>query len=154
MGIALGEPVFVTRIDPSNNDVVLGKKESLARQVFEADEANWLVDDPHHLPSKLGIQIRYNGEPKPGRILLEDDLTRFKVEFDRPELAVRRDRQPLSTMDLVFSVVVGFADQVNLPKRQTTPQSGFSCFSRGSENRQTSCKTIGLEKVAAFCWDD
>ena len=88
LGIALGEPVFVTRIDPSNNDVVLGKKESLARQVFEADEANWLVDDPHHLPSKLGIQIRYNGEPKPGRILLEDDLTRFKVEFDRPELAV------------------------------------------------------------------
>ena len=155
MGIALGEPVFVTRIDPSNNDVVLGKKESLARQVFEADEANWLVDDPHHLPSKLGIQIRYNGEPKPGRILLEDDLTRFKVEFDRPELAVAPGQAAVIYDGPRVLGVVGFADQVNLPKRQTTPQSGFSCFSRGSREPSNQLQNNSLrKKVAAFCWDD
>ena len=57
---------------------------------------------------------------EPGRKnLAQDDLTRFKVEFDRPEFVARWDRQPLSTMDLVFSVVVGFADQEST-QRQTT----------------------------------
>ena len=49
-------------------------------------------------------------------------------------------------MDLVFSVVVGFADQVNLPKRQTTPQSGFSCFSRGSREPSNQLQNNRLRK--------
>ena len=89
LGIALGEPVFVTRIIPETKQVVLGNKQSLARKTFEADEANWLVDDPDKIPEEVGIQIRYNGEPKPGRItLIDQDPTRFRVDFEHPELAV------------------------------------------------------------------
>ncbi|MDA9777297.1 tRNA 2-thiouridine(34) synthase MnmA [Rubripirellula sp.] len=88
LGIALGEPVFVTRIIPATKEVVLGSKESLARQTFEADEANWLIENPRSLPPKVGIQIRYNGEPKRGHVTVNDDLTKFHVEFDQPEFAV------------------------------------------------------------------
>jgi len=89
LGIALGEPVFVTRIIPTTKEVVLGSKDALARKTFEADEANWLIKDPTELPDSVGIQIRYNGEPKPGRVsMLDGDCSRFKVEFDQPELAV------------------------------------------------------------------
>ena len=88
LGIALGEPVFVTKIIPDTNEVVLGNKKALARKVFDADEANWLVD-PRNLPEGLEIQIRYNGDPKSGKVtLIEDDFSRFQVEFDTPELAV------------------------------------------------------------------
>ena len=50
LGIALGEPAFVTRIIPETNEVVLGNKEALSRKTFEADEANWLIEDPANLP--------------------------------------------------------------------------------------------------------
>lgn len=49
-------------------------------------------------------------------------------------------------MDLVFSVVVGFADQVNLPKDKPLHRVVFHVSAEGLNNRQTSCKTIGLEK--------
>lgn len=89
LGIALGEPAFVTRIIPETNEVVLGNKEALSRKTFEADEANWLIEDPANLPRSVGIQIRYNGEPKMGCVtLLDEESSRFQVEFDQPERAV------------------------------------------------------------------
>lgn len=89
LGIALGEPVFVTRIIPETKQVVLGNKQSLARKTFDADDANWLIDNLNEIPNEVGIQIRYNGEPKRGRVtLIDHDPTRFRVDFEQPELAV------------------------------------------------------------------
>jgi tRNA-specific 2-thiouridylase len=88
LGIALGEPVFVVRIEPETREVVVGPKEALARSEFSASEANWLID-PRGLPAQLSIQIRYNGLPKPGKVFFEgDDWGRFVVRFDQPQLAV------------------------------------------------------------------
>ena len=88
LGIALGEPVFVVRIEPETCEVVVGPKEALARLEFSADEANWLID-PRRLPQQVSIQIRYNGLPKPGKVLFDgDDRGRFVVRFDQPQLAV------------------------------------------------------------------
>lgn len=88
LGIALGEPVFVVRINPQTRQVVVGPKAALTRSEFEADEANWLID-PETLPQQLSIQIRYNGLPKPGRVIIDpDDPSRFHVRFDQPQLAV------------------------------------------------------------------
>ncbi len=88
LGIALGEPVFVVRIEPETREVVVGPKEALARSEFSANEANWLID-PRRLPQQVSIQIRYNGLPKPGRVIFEgDDWERFVVRFDQPQLAV------------------------------------------------------------------
>lgn len=88
LGIALGEPVFVVKINPETREVVLGPKASLARSEFVADEANWLVD-PSKLPEQVSIQIRYNGLPKAGRVVVDpEDSQRFRVRFDQPELAI------------------------------------------------------------------
>ena len=88
LGIALGQPVFVVKINPETREVVVGPKASLARSEFSANEANWLVE-PGDLPERVSIQIRYNGLPKPGRVILSlDDPERFQVRFDQPQLAV------------------------------------------------------------------
>jgi len=88
LGIALGEPVFVVKIKPETCEVVLGPKASLARSEFTADQANWLVN-PNKLPDRVSIQIRYNGLPKAGRVLVDpEDPQRFGVRFDQPELAI------------------------------------------------------------------
>ncbi|MGB7325607.1 MAG: tRNA 2-thiouridine(34) synthase MnmA [Rubripirellula sp.] len=88
LGVAMGEPYFVIRIEPDTRRVVIGKKESLAKDSLVAGEANWLVDAAD-VPGRISVQIRYNGSPVPGAIeLMADDPNRFTVRFDEPELAV------------------------------------------------------------------
>lgn len=88
LGVAMGEPYFVTRIDPATRQVVIGPQESLERAHLTADEANWLIE-PDQLPERVAVQIRYNSQPRPARISLEEgDPERFRVEFDQPQHAV------------------------------------------------------------------
>lgn len=88
LGVAMGEPYFVVRIEPNTKRVVIGPKPKLAREGFVANEANWLVD-PNDLPGEISVQIRYNGLPKPARIDVDpSDHSRFEVKFDEPQLAV------------------------------------------------------------------
>jgi tRNA-specific 2-thiouridylase len=88
LGIALGQPHFVVRIEPNTRQVVIGPKASLEQAGLTANEANWLID-PVDVPERVSVQIRYNGLPKPGTISIDsDDPDRFQVRFDEPQLAV------------------------------------------------------------------
>jgi tRNA-specific 2-thiouridylase len=65
LGIALGEPHFVIRIEPDSRRVVLGPKEALDEPGLVAGEANWLVPPPPTgLPFPAQVQIRYNSPPQ------------------------------------------------------------------------------------------
>lgn len=88
LGIALGRPVFVVRIEPDTRRVVLGEREDLLAGHLVAEEANWLVD-PHQLPNKVMVQIRYNSAPCPGRLQIDpENPDRFEVTFDGQESAI------------------------------------------------------------------
>ncbi|MCS7471212.1 tRNA 2-thiouridine(34) synthase MnmA [Stieleria sp. ICT_E10.1] len=97
LGVALGTPHFVIRIDPETNQVVLGEKESLACGQLSAGDANWLVA-PESLSrlaasesgaGGLSVQIRYNGSPQPASVDVDPaSPERFTVHFDRPVDAV------------------------------------------------------------------
>lgn len=88
LGVAMGEPHFVVRIETETRKVVIGPKEALAKAGFEANEANWLVD-PSSVPKEVSIQIRYNSQPQPGTIELDPESpNRFRAVFDEPQLAV------------------------------------------------------------------
>jgi tRNA-uridine 2-sulfurtransferase len=80
LGVAMGEPYYVTHIDAATRRVVIGRHEELARRELTADRANWLVDPPTS-PLRCAVQIRYNSTAKPALLTpLDDD--RFQVEFD------------------------------------------------------------------------
>ncbi len=88
LGVAMGDPYFVVRIEPTTCKVVIGPKESLDQSTLRADEANWLID-PAELPEQVSVQIRYNGNPHPARIAIEPSLPdQFDVTFDDPQFAV------------------------------------------------------------------
>jgi len=88
LGVAMGTPHFVIRIETETQRVVIGPPEALDRSGLTAVDTNWLVD-PKTIPMKVGIQIRYNGSPLSGRVILDhDDLSRFEAEFDSPQRAV------------------------------------------------------------------
>ena len=50
LGVAMGKPYFVVRIEPESRQVVIGPKESLEQDGLIADEANWLID-PTDVPA-------------------------------------------------------------------------------------------------------
>jgi tRNA-specific 2-thiouridylase len=92
LGVALGEPYFVTHIDAAENRVVLGRKEDLARSELTAGRTNWLIDPPPAAPFRCEAQIRYNSPAAPAVVELcgEDSSgsDRFRVTFDEPRYGV------------------------------------------------------------------
>lgn len=82
IGVAMKEPYFVVRIDPTNNSVVIGTKAELAQESLRAEKVNWLIDPPTE-PFQGLAQIRYNSDPVPALISPTDDKC-FSVSFDDP----------------------------------------------------------------------
>jgi tRNA-specific 2-thiouridylase len=86
LGIALGEPRFVIRLESDTNRVVLGTKDELARRELSANQTNWLVDPPH-AGQPCQAKIRYNSPPVAATATaLADD--RLVVIFDEPQYGV------------------------------------------------------------------
>ncbi|MHC4178985.1 MAG: tRNA 2-thiouridine(34) synthase MnmA, partial [Planctomycetota bacterium] len=63
LGIALGEPRYVVRIEVDSRRVVIGTRGELARSQLTAAESNWLIDEPADLsttgPIRCQVKIRY-----------------------------------------------------------------------------------------------
>jgi len=86
LGIALGEPRFVVRLESDTHRVVLGTKEDLARGALTACNTNWLVDPPSE-PRCCEIKIRYNAPPVPG-VVTALEGGRLQATFDQPQYGV------------------------------------------------------------------
>jgi tRNA-uridine 2-sulfurtransferase len=82
LGVAMGEPYFVVRIDPDTHDVVIGRHAELARQTLSANHTNWLTN-PGREPFRCQAKIRYNTPPAEAaaRVLPDD---RLEVVFAAP----------------------------------------------------------------------
>ena len=81
LGVAMGEPYFVVKIDPGTNDVVIGRHEEMNRKTLRANRANWLVDIPQRDFACLA-QIRYNSSAWPAVARVAGD-GEIEVDFDQ-----------------------------------------------------------------------
>jgi tRNA-specific 2-thiouridylase len=88
LGVALGYPIYVADINPAENRVTLGDKQSLMRTKLVANQTNFLLS---RAASANGMrclaQIRYNQSPQPATLTVIDDDS-FEVIFDEPQSAV------------------------------------------------------------------
>jgi len=82
LGIALGEPHYVVRIEAETRRVVIGTRSELARWELTASGANWLIDT---LPESFSCEakIRYRTAPVPARVTIRAP-DRLHVRFERP----------------------------------------------------------------------
>ncbi len=91
LGIALGDPAYVVRLDAQTNTVVLGDREELLQRRLWADQVNWLVEPVPTEPFAATIQIRYNHRGAPGTVT-PLAATRggplVRVEFEEPICAI------------------------------------------------------------------
>ena len=85
LGVAMGEPYFVVKIDPSSNDVVIGKKDDLATKSLVASKTNWLVDVDQRFEGMA--QFRYNSTAV-GATIEQTGDGQIRVNFDEPQHGV------------------------------------------------------------------
>jgi tRNA-specific 2-thiouridylase len=86
LGIAAGQPIYVTRVDAPGNTVTVGEADALLASTLIADRANYLVDPPGAC-FHAQVKIRYLHRPAPATVELLDD-GKVRIKFDEPQRAI------------------------------------------------------------------
>jgi tRNA-specific 2-thiouridylase len=78
LNIAVGDPLFVVRLDADKRQVIVGPREALLTQALSLKEGNWLgAEDSLEAAAAAGApvlaRVRSTREPVPGRLALVDD---------------------------------------------------------------------------------
>jgi tRNA-specific 2-thiouridylase len=85
LGVAAGEPLYVTHIDPGTATVTVGTRDEVLGDALTASGANWQCDVPEQFPA--AVQVRYNAPAAPARVRRTGGGT-FEVAFDEPVAAI------------------------------------------------------------------
>ena len=86
LGIALGSPLFVTKIDPNRNEVVLSHGTGLYKKTIRINEINLISVDSIQMPIKASVKIRYRHKEQAATVhQIGDDL--IEITFDEPQRA-------------------------------------------------------------------
>jgi tRNA-specific 2-thiouridylase len=86
LGIAHGEPLYVTAIDMAANRVIVGPKREVMKRSFIAASVNWIAVDGLRGDARYRVKIRYNHAKAPANVSAVDAGT-VRVEFDEPQEA-------------------------------------------------------------------
>jgi tRNA-uridine 2-sulfurtransferase len=99
LGIALGSPRYVSRVDPISNTITLGRREDLETRTFEIEDARFIDGDGPAAPFRAAVRIRHRGQPieatvrrargaGPGGPALGAGHARWRIETDAPVWAI------------------------------------------------------------------
>lgn len=91
LNVAVGDPLFVVRIDAATRQVIVGPREALLTQSLTLKEVNWIgdgasIDAACEADRPVLARVRSTREPAPGRLALIDGQP--AVVFDTPEEGV------------------------------------------------------------------
>ena len=86
LGIAAGQPLFVTSLEPTTNTVVVGGPEALLKSSCRLEEVNWIAGAPPAMPLRAMGKARYRSQEVACTVRREgDDVV---VDFDQPQKAL------------------------------------------------------------------
>jgi len=63
LGVALGEPRYVSRIDPISNTIQLGRREDLEVGAFSVERASFIAPSVPDRPFRADVRIRHRATP-------------------------------------------------------------------------------------------
>ena len=91
LNVAVGEPLFVVRLDADRRQVIVGPREALLTASLTLKETNWLGDGPSleaAAADRLPVlaRVRSTRDPVPARLQLQEGVP--AVAFDSPEEGV------------------------------------------------------------------
>ncbi|QOR35696.1 tRNA 2-thiouridine(34) synthase MnmA [Clostridium sp. 'deep sea'] len=86
LGVALGHPAYVTKINSKNHSVTIGKNENLFKTKLSVNNVNWLAGE-HPLNNEILVKIRYRSKPEPAKII-KFIAKKVVIEFNEPQRAI------------------------------------------------------------------
>ena len=87
IGLSRQLPLYVVRVEPEENRVVVGEADELLRTEFTAAGVNWVAFDGPAEPVRADVRVRYRHAEAPATITpLEGG--RARVRFDEPQRAI------------------------------------------------------------------
>lgn len=82
LGVSSPLPLFVSKIDVASNSLIVGQRESLARDGLQAERATW-THNPLPIGESVSVQMRAHSRAHAATIV-EADQSTFSVHFDEP----------------------------------------------------------------------
>jgi tRNA-specific 2-thiouridylase len=86
LGIATAEPLYVTKIEPDKDRLVVGCREELYRSRLIASEVSWVSGKPPSEPVAVTVKIRYRSPDIQATLHPAPDSA--EVSFNQPQPAV------------------------------------------------------------------
>lgn len=83
LGIATGEPLYVTSKNAKKNALILGSRDQLGRRRLHARQTNWVAEFPIVKGDRVGVKVRYRAKLAEG-IVLKCSGDEISVEFFEP----------------------------------------------------------------------
>ena len=91
LNVAVGEPLFVVRLEPETRRVIVGPREALLTACLTLEETNWLgdqasIEEAARDGAAVLARVRSTRDPSPARLAMQDDAV--AVVFDEGEEGV------------------------------------------------------------------
>ena len=87
LNLSMGHPVFVTKIRPDSNEVVIGENEDLFVNTLICDRVNFMAMEGLDGEVRLKAKIRYN-HPGAECVISPAEDGKVRVTFDQPQRAI------------------------------------------------------------------
>jgi len=88
LGIALGKRMFVQKIIPEKNEIVLGEEEGIFKKKLYADELNIIAFDKFSDTMEVTAKVRYS--MKESKAIIKPFEEGVIVEFEEPQRAITK----------------------------------------------------------------
>lgn len=87
LGVAMGKPVYVKKIDHRSNKIEIGEKHDIMKEYLTADDVNFVSTDNLEIGKSVLAKIRYNDKGSPANVV-DAGNDNFKIKFDKPKSAI------------------------------------------------------------------
>lgn len=87
LGVAMGKPVYVKKIDHRTNTVEIGDKEEINQSILFAEDVNYVSSEKIEKGTEVIAKIRYNDRGSKAKVISADS-SEFVIEFDEPKSAI------------------------------------------------------------------
>ncbi|HEU4672147.1 MAG TPA: tRNA 2-thiouridine(34) synthase MnmA [Candidatus Limnocylindrales bacterium] len=87
VGVALGEPRYVSRVDPRSNTITIARRQDLETKRFAVDEVSFVAGAPPVGPGeafRADVRVRHRARPVPATVSPDRERRRWIVDTDEP----------------------------------------------------------------------
>ncbi|HEX77660.1 MAG TPA: tRNA 2-thiouridine(34) synthase MnmA [Dehalococcoidia bacterium] len=87
LGIASSQPLYVLRLDPATNRVILGTWEELHHLALSASNLHWVSGHPPPMPLEVTAKIRYQSPPAQATLYPHPDGVEVRFQIHQRQIA-------------------------------------------------------------------